>query len=396
MLAPVYKEKPMPVINRIADFHDDMTAWRRDLHAHPETAFEEKRTSDIVAAKLEGFGITVHRGLAQTGVVGTLSTGEGPTIGLRADLDALDVEELNDFDHKSTHDGKMHACGHDGHTTMLLGAAKYLAETKNFKGTVQFIFQPAEENEGGGRVMVEEGLFEKFPVDAVYGMHNWPGQEAGIFAVSEGPLMAAFDIFEMTITGRGAHGGMPHTGIDPIPVAAEIVGALQTIVSRATDPQDSAVVTVTQIHAGHAWNVIPDDVVLRGTTRSFRPEVQDTIEPSIRRIAEGICQAHNCQMQMMYERRYPPTINEAVATKAAARAAADVSGADKIVTNPTPSMGAEDFAFMLNEKPGCYVWLGNGPGAGGCMLHNPNYDFNDDILTIGASYWARLVELELG
>ena len=385
----------MPVINRIADFHDDMTAWRRDLHAHPETAFEEKRTSDIVAAKLQEFGITVHRGLAETGVVGTLSTGEGPSIGLRADLDALDVEELNDFDHKSTHDGKMHACGHDGHTTMLLGAAKYLAETKNFKGTVQFIFQPAEENEGGGRVMVEEGLFEKFPVDAVYGMHNWPGQDAGLFAVTEGPLMAAFDIFEMTITGRGAHGGMPHTGIDPIPVAAEIISALQTVVSRATDPQDSAVVTVTQIHAGHAWNVIPDDVILRGTTRSFRPQVQDTIEPSIRRIAQGICQAHNCQMEMMYERRYPPTINEGVAAKAAARAAADVSGADKIVTNPTPSMGAEDFAFMLNEKPGCYVWLGNGPGEGGCMLHNPNYDFNDDILTVGASYWARLVELEL-
>ncbi len=385
----------MPVINRIADFHDDMTAWRRDLHAHPETAFEEKRTSDIVAAKLEEFGIDIHRGLAETGVVGTLTTGEGPVIGLRADMDALDVEELNDFDYKSTHNGKMHACGHDGHTTMLLGAARYLAETRNFKGTVHFIFQPAEENEGGGRVMIQEGLFEKFPVDAIYGMHNWPGQEIGTFAVTEGPLMAAFDIFELTITGRGSHGGMPHTGIDPIPVAAEIVSALQTIASRATDPQDSAVVSVTKIHAGHAWNVIPDDVMLRGTTRSFRPEVQDGIEPSIRRIAEGICRAHNCQLDMMYERRYPPTINEANATKAAARAAADVAGDDRIVTNPTPSMGAEDFAFMLNEKPGCYVWLGNGPGAGGCMLHNPHYDFNDEILTIGASYWARLVELEL-
>lgn len=385
----------MPVINRIADFHDDMTAWRRDLHAHPETAFEEKRTSDIVAAKLEEFGIDIHRGLAETGVVGTLTTGEGPVIGLRADMDALDVEELNDFDYKSTHNGKMHACGHDGHTTMLLGAARYLAETRNFKGTVHFIFQPAEENEGGGRVMIQEGLFEKFPVDAIYGMHNWPGQEIGTFAVTEGPLMAAFDIFELTITGRGSHGGMPHTGIDPIPVAAEIVSALQTIASRATDPQDSAVVSVTKIHAGHAWNVIPDDVMLRGTTRSFRPEVQDGIEPSIRRIAEGICRAHNCQLDMMYERGYPPTINEANATKAAARAAADVAGDDRIVTNPTPSMGAEDFAFMLNEKPGCYVWLGNGPGAGGCMLHNPHYDFNDEILTIGASYWARLVELEL-
>lgn len=385
----------MPVINRIADFHDDMTAWRRDLHAHPETAFEEVRTADVVAAKLEEFGIDVHRGLAKTGVVGTLSTGDGPSIGLRADLDALDVEELNQFDYKSTYQGKMHACGHDGHTTMLLGAARYLAETRNFKGTVQFIFQPAEENEGGGGVMVEEGLFEKFPVQAVYGMHNWPGLELGTFAVTEGPLMAAFDIFELTVKGRGSHGGMPHTGIDPIPVAAEIVGALQTIASRATDPQDACVVSVTQIHAGKAWNVIPDDVVLRGTTRSFRPKVQDTIEPAIRRIAEGICQAHGCQLEMMYERRYPPTINEAVATKAAYRAAANVSGEDKIVSNPTPSMGAEDFAFMLHEKPGCYVWLGNGPGESGCMLHNPHYDFNDDILTIGASYWARLVELEL-
>ncbi len=385
----------MPVINRIAEFHDDMTAWRRDLHAHPETAFEEKRTAAVVAEKLESFGIEVHRGLAGTGVVGRLGTGDGPSIGLRADLDALDVEELNDFAHKSTHPGKMHACGHDGHTTMLLGAARYLAETRNFRGTVHFIFQPAEENEGGGRVMVEEGLFQRFPVDAVYGMHNWPGQEAGLFAVAEGPLMAAFDIFELTVRGQGAHGGMPHTGIDPIPVSAEIVGALQTIASRATDPQDAAVVTVTQIHAGHAWNVIPDEVVLRGTTRSFRPEVQEAIEPAIRRIAEGICRAHQCEMEMMYERRYPPTINEAVATKAAARAAADVSGADKVISDPTPSMGAEDFAFMLNEKPGCYVWLGNGPAAGGCMLHNPHYDFNDDILTIGASYWARLVEMEL-
>jgi hippurate hydrolase len=373
-----------------------MTAWRQDLHAHPETAFEEKRTSDMVAAKLQEFGIEVHRGLAKTGVVGTLSTGPGPTIGLRADLDALDVDELNDFDHKSTHPGKMHACGHDGHTIMLLGAAKYLAETKNFKGTVQFIFQPAEENEGGGRVMVEEGLFEKFPVEAVYGMHNMPGYEQGVFAVMEGPLMAAFDIFELTIRGRGAHAAMPHTGIDPIPVAAEIVSALQTITSRAINPLDSAVVTVTQVHAGQAWNVIPDEVIMRGTTRAFRPEVQDILEPSIRRIAEGICQAHNCQLEMMYERRYPPTINEAVATRAAFRAAADVTGEQKVISNPTPTMGAEDFAFMLNEKPGCYVWLGNGPGEDGCMLHNPHYDFNDEILTIGASYWARLVELELG
>jgi len=385
----------MPIINRIADFHDDMSAWRRDLHAHPETAFEEVRTSDIVAARLAEFGVDVHRGLAGTGVVGTLRNGEGPTIGLRADMDALDVPEGNVFAHKSTHEGKMHACGHDGHTTMLLGAARYLAETRNFKGTVHFIFQPAEENEGGGRVMVEQGLFDKFPVDAVYGMHNWPGQETGVFAVAVGPLMAAFDIFELTITGHGAHGGMPHLGIDPIPVAAEIVSALQTIVSRHTDPIDAAVVTITQFHAGDAWNVIPDQVVLRGTTRSFRPDVQDAIEPAIRRIAEGVCQAHRADLDMWYERRYPPTINEAQAARAAKRAAEDVIGAGRVIDNPTPTMGAEDFAFMLQEKPGCYVWLGNGPGEGGCMLHNPHYDFNDDILTVGASYWSRLVELEL-
>ena len=385
----------MPVINRIAEFNDDMTAWRRDLHAHPETAFEEKRTSDIVAAKLKEFGIQVHRGLAQTGVIGTLSTGPGPSIGLRADLDALFVEELNNFDHKSKHIGKMHACGHDGHTVMLLGAARYLAETRKFKGTVQFIFQPAEENEGGGKIMIEEGLFEKFPVDAVYGMHNWPGQEAGLFAVTSGPLMASFDIFELTIIGRGTHGGMPHKGIDPIPVAAEIISALQTIVSRTIDPVDTAVVTVTQVHAGNTWNIIPDSVLLCGTARSFKPEIQNRQQKLIKRIAEGICQAHDCKLEMIYERRYPPTVNHTRASEAAARAASDVSAPERIITDPTPSMGSEDFAFMLDEKPGCYVWIGNGPIKGGCMLHNPNYDFNDDILTIGASYWARLVELEL-
>ncbi len=385
----------MPVINRIAEFTNDMKMWRRDIHAHPETAFSEERTSKIVANKLEGFGVKVHRGLAVTGIVGTLTNGSGPSIGLRADLDALDMQELNKFDYSSKHPGKMHACGHDGHTTMLLGAARYLAETKKFSGTVQFIFQPAEENEGGGKLMVDDGLFEKFPVDAVYGMHNWPDLEAGTFAVVEGPLMASFDIFELIINGIGAHGGMPHRGVDPIPVAAEIVGALQTIVSRTIDPIDSAVVTVTQIHAGDAWNVIPESVLLRGTARSFRSEVQEDLEFSMRRIAEGICKAHNCTMEMTYERRYPPTVNERRAVKAARRAAEDVAGIDKLIDDTIPSMGAEDFAFMLNAKPGCYVWIGNGSGKGGCTLHNPNYDFNDDILAIGASYWARLVELEL-
>ena len=382
----------MPVINRIADFHDDMTAWRRDIHAHPETAFEEQRTSDVVAQRLEEFGIEVHRGLAGTGVVGTLRSGEGPSVGLRADMDALHIAELNEFEHKSVNDGRMHACGHDGHTTMLLGAARYLAETRNFKGTVHFIFQPAEENEAGGRVMVEEGLFDKFPVEAVYGMHNWPGQPVGTFAVKEGPMMAAFDLFELTVPGRGTHGAMPHLGIDPVVVGAEIVGALQTIASRATDPQDAVVVSVTKFHGGDTWNVIPGQVVLGGTARSFRPQVQDAIEPAIRRIAEGVAAAHGATVELRYERRYPPTINHAREAGIAAQVAAGVVGEQNVERDPVPSMGAEDFSFMLRERPGCYVWLGNGPGDAGCMLHNANYDFNDEILPIGASYWARLVE----
>jgi amidohydrolase len=388
----------MPIINRIAEFHDDMTEWRHDLHAHPETAFEERRTSAFVAAKLREFGLdAVDEGLAGTGVVGTLK-GRRPgsrAIGLRADMDALPIAEKNDFAHRSTHDGKMHACGHDGHTTMLLGAARYLAETRNFAGTVHFIFQPAEENEGGGRVMVEQGLFEKFPVEAVYGMHNFPGIPVGKFAVKPGPMMAAFDIFEITVTGRGAHAAMPHEGIDPVVVAAEIVGALQTIASRATDPADAVVVSVTQIHGGDAWNVIPEQVVLRGTTRSFRPEVQEAVEPAIRRIAEGIAAAHGARVALRYERRYPPTVNSAAEAEQAARIAAEIAGEANVDRAPVPCMGAEDFAFMLQKKPGAYVWLGNGDGAGGCMLHNPRYDFNDAILPIGASYWVRLAETVL-
>jgi amidohydrolase len=388
----------MPIINRIAEFHDDMTEWRHDLHAHPETAFEERRTSAFVAAKLREFGLdAVDEGLAGTGVVGTLK-GRRPgsrAIGLRADMDALPIAEKNDFAHRSTHDGKMHACGHDGHTTMLLGAARYLAETRNFAGTVHFIFQPAEENEGGGRVMVEQGLFDKFPVEAVYGMHNFPGIPVGKFAVKPGPMMAAFDIFEITVTGRGAHAAMPHEGIDPVVVAAEIVGALQTIASRATDPADAVVVSVTQIHGGDAWNVIPEQVVLRGTTRSFRPEVQEAVEPAIRRIAEGIAAAHGARVALRYERRYPPTVNSAAEAEQAARIAAEIAGEANVDRAPVPCMGAEDFAFMLQKKPGAYVWLGNGDGAGGCMLHNPRYDFNDAILPIGASYWVRLAETVL-
>jgi hippurate hydrolase len=389
----------MAIINSIAQNIDDMTAWRRDIHAHPETAFEEVRTAEVVARKLESWGIEVHRGLATTGVIGTLTgtRDNGRAIGLRADLDALDMEEKNDFAHRSTITGKMHGCGHDGHTSMLLGAAKYLAETRNFDGTVHFIFQPAEENEGGGRVMVEEGLFEKFPVDGVYGLHNTPGLPVGKIAMRAGPAMAAFDIFEIVITGRGTHGAMPHLGNDPVVIAAQVVTALQTIVSRATDPLEGAVVSVTQIHAGDTWNVIPDDVVIRGTARSFKQEIHDRLEPQIRRITEGVCAAFGARMTLRYERRYPAVVNTDAETDLASRVAARVVGEENVDPSAAPKMASEDFAFMLNARPGCYIWLGNGGDGelGGCAVHNPYYDFNDNILALGASYWATLVETAL-
>ncbi|HSE77962.1 MAG TPA: M20 aminoacylase family protein [Alphaproteobacteria bacterium] len=387
----------MPIINRIAGFHDDMTAWRRDIHAHPETAFEERRTSDFVAKKLGEFGIEVHRGLAGTGVIGTLRAGTGRrSIGLRADMDALHIHEKNGFAHASTTAGKMHACGHDGHTTMLLGAAKYLAETRNFDGVVHFIFQPAEENEGGGRVMVEQGLFDKFPVEAVYGMHNMPDLAAGRFAIRPGPMMASYDVFEIAINGKGAHAAMPHQGVDPVVVAASVVTSLQSIVSRTVNPVDAVVVSVTQIHGGDAWNVIPDDVVLRGTCRCFRPEVQQGLEASIRRIAEGVCAAFGARMTMRYEIRYPALVNDGESTERAARIAEDIVGPPNVSRERQPTMGSEDFAFMLQAKKGAYIFIGNGKGGvDSCMLHNPHYDFNDDILPLGASYWARMVELSL-
>lgn len=385
----------MPIINRIAEFHADMTAWRRDIHAHPETAFEEHRTSEVIAAKLAEFGLEVHRGLAGTGVVGTLEGNRpgGRAIGLRADIDALHIHEKNEFEHASRHEGRMHACGHDGHTTMLLGAARYLAETRNFAGKVHFIFQPAEENEGGARRMIEDGLFSRFPVEAVFGMHNWPGLPPGTFAVRPGPMMASFDIFEIRITGKGAHAAMPHEGVDPIVIAAQLVGALQTVVSRNAHPLEAAVVSVTQIHGGDTWNVIPDEVVLRGTTRAFKPEIQDLVERRMREIAENVCAAHGAKMSWRYERRYPPTINSERETEIAASVLAEIVGGENVRRDVLPSMGSEDFAFMLQEKPGSYVWIGNG---GDANLHNPGYDFNDEILPLGASYWARLVERVLG
>ncbi len=387
----------MPIINRIAAYHDEMTAWRRDIHRHPETAFEEFRTADIVAKTLESFGIEVHRGLAKTGVVGTLKVGQGDrAIGLRADMDALDIVEANGFDHQSVNDGKMHACGHDGHTTMLLGAAKYLAEVRDFDGTVHFIFQPAEENEAGGRAMVQDGLFERFPVESVYGMHNMPGIESGNFAVRTGPLMASADFFDLKIKGVGGHGAMPHLCNDPVVVAAGIINAWQTIVSRRADPIQSAVISVTKIHAGDATNVIPEQIDLAGTARAFLPEVQQLIETGMQQIADGLAAAHGVEATFAYDRRYPPTINTAEETDIACQVAAKIVGTANVDPDTAPLMGSEDFSFMLNERPGCYIMLGNGVGEiGGCMVHNPNYDFNDAILPIGASYWAEMVRTVL-
>ncbi|MHB8667149.1 MAG: M20 aminoacylase family protein [Burkholderiales bacterium] len=382
----------MAIVDKMRQIHAAMTEWRHDVHAHPETAFEEVRTAAMVAQKLEAFGLSVHRGLGRTGVVGTLRAGSGRrAVGLRADMDALHIHEKNAFGHRSQHAGKMHACGHDGHTAMLLGAAKYLSEHRHFDGTVHFIFQPAEENEGGAREMVEQGLFEKFPCDAVYGMHNWPGMPVGKFGVRAGPMMASFDIFEIELIGRGSHAALPHTGTDPIAAAAGLVQALQTITSRNVDPIESAVVSVTQIHAGDTWNVIPEAAILRGTARAFKPEVQDLIERRVREICAGIAAAAGAQVKVRYERRYPPLINAAPETEICAAVMQALVGAENLVRVP-PVMGSEDFAFMLQVKAGCYVFVGNGPSEGGCMLHNPRYDFNDEVLPLGASYWASLVE----
>ncbi|SDF58515.1 M20 aminoacylase family protein [Thalassobaculum litoreum] len=382
----------MPIVNRIAEFHDEMTAWRHDLHTHPELGFEEHRTSDVVAAKLESFGIEVHRGIAGTGLVGVLKSGSsGRTIGLRADMDALPILERGEDDrpHRSVNAGVMHACGHDGHTTMLLGAAKYLAETKNFDGTVHFIFQPAEEGKGGGDKMVQEGLFDHFPCETVFGMHNIPGIPVGSFAVSEGPMMAARDNFEITIKGRGSHGAMPHHGVDPVLVGAHMVMALQSITSRNLDPQKALVLSVTQFHAGHAFNVVPDDMVLRGTCRVFDPDVQNSLPERITKIMDGVCATFGATAELNYIRGYPATINDPEQAEVAAGIADRVAGADRVDRAPTPMMGAEDFSYMLNQRPGAYIWAGNGDTAG---VHHPDYDFNDEALPHGASFWAQLVE----
>ena len=382
----------MNLIPEIVTQSAELTDWRRHIHAHPELAFEETQTAAFVAEKLRSFGIDVVEGIAGTGVVGTLQRGGGNrSIGLRADLDALPIVEANDFEHRSTQPGVMHACGHDGHTTMLLGAAAYLAASDTFSGTVHFIFQPAEENEGGARAMVEAGLFEQFPMEAVYGMHNIPGIPVGEFAVKPGPMMAAFDIFDITVRGRGGHAAIPQQTVHPVLIGTKTVEALQTLVAREINPQEPAVLSVTQFHGGDAYNVIPDQVSISGCTRCFSTRVQAQFEQSIERVACGIASGFGAEIEFSYERRYPPTVNSPTETESAAEAAIAVSGATAVNRAPKPSMGSEDFAYMLQEKPGCYIWIGNGDGEGSCMIHNPGYDFNDEILPIGASYWSALV-----
>jgi hippurate hydrolase len=373
-----------------------MQGWRRDLHAHPELAFNEFRTADLVARELADMGIDVHRGLGKTGVVGTLSHGDGPAIALRADMDALPVKELNAFAHCSRQAGTMHACGHDGHTAMLLGAARHLAANPCFRGTVHFVFQPAEEGEGGGRAMVEEGLFERFPCDAVYGMHNWPGLPAGTFAINHGPMMAALDTFEITVQGRGTHAAMPERGIDPFTVVAQITLALQTIPSRVLSAMDSAVVSLTQIHGGDAWNVIPDQVLMRGTVRCFSPDIQDRVEAALRTMCRSTAEAHGATATVVYRRGYPPTINSHEETDMAIAAARAVAGEGQVQIACKPSMASEDFAFMLQAKRGAYIWMGADGAQPSLPLHNPRYDFNDDTLGLGAAYWVKLVETVLG
>ena len=370
----------------------DLVEIRRQIHAHPEMAFKETKTSELVAAKLLEYGVEVYRGIAGTGVVGALRFGASTkAIALRADMDALPIKEKNGFAYSSTNDGVMHACGHDGHTTMLLGAAQALSADPKFDGTVYFIFQPAEENEGGGKVMVEEGLFERFPVEAVYGMHNWPGLDVGKFAVHAGAVMAAVDLFDIEITGQGAHAAMPHQGDDPIVALGSLISAIQTVVSRAADPSEAVVLSVTQAHAGNTSNVVPSRATLHGTCRYFNPTMSDVVEERLKRLVEGVCAAHGVTGALTYNRKCPATINSPGPVAAALDAASAVAGAPNTLTDLGPSMGCEDFAHMLSVKQGCYVWIGNGPGEGGCLLHSAHFDFNDEIIALGVDFWAALV-----
>jgi amidohydrolase len=380
----------MDIKPRIDSLTPDFVGWRHHLHARPELAFEEKETAAFIADKLREFGLEVKEGIGGTGVVGVLRRRNGPMVGLRADIDALPIAEATGLSYASQTQGKMHACGHDGHTAMLLGAARVLSEMPPENGSIAFIFQPAEENEGGGKAMVEDGLFRDFPAASVYGMHNWPGLPAGQFAVHAGPVMAAFDTFEVIVEGQGSHGAMPNQGIDPIAVSTQLYQAWQLIVSRNVSPTDAAVISVTQIHAGDTWNVVPNAVTLRGTVRTLRPETRDLIEQRMAERAELICRAFGAKAHFHYLRRYPATINTRDEAEIAKKAAAE-TGADRtVLTDLAPSMASEDFSYMLNEKPGAYIWIGNGPAEDGHNLHSPRYDFNDAVLPTGVEYWVRL------
>ena len=387
-------------IDRIRSYHGELTSVRRDIHAHPELSFQEDRTSALVADKLTAWGIEVHRGLAKTGVVGVIpgrkkTSGRG--IGLRADMDCLPMHEKNNFDHRSRNEGRMHACGHDGHTTMLLGAARYLAETRNFDGTAYLIFQPAEEGGGGGEVMVKEGLFERFPANEVYALHNWPGLPPGKMAVRAGPVMAATDEVQITVHGRGGHGAMPHLAVDPVVAAAHIITALQSIASRNVSPIEAVVVSICSMATSQVgvFNVIPDHVMLVGTVRSFQPETRELAERRLREIATKTAEAFGATAEVTYARGYPATVNSAREAEFAAKVGQRLFGADNVITEHEPTMGGEDFSYMLQERPGAYVFLGQGGGPGGCFLHNPNFDFNDEVIPLGAGYLAALVEESL-
>ena len=390
----------MKLIEHIVANAPHIATLRRDLHAHPELCFEEVRTADVVAAKLTEWGIPIHRGMGTTGVVGIVKAGtSNRAIALRADMDALPMQEFNTFTHTSKHPGKMHACGHDGHTAMLLGAAQYLAQHRNFDGTVYLVFQPAEEGGGGAREMIKDGLFEQFPVDAVFGMHNWPGVRTGTFAVSPGPVMASSNEFKIVIHGKGGHAALPHNAIDPVVVACQMVQGFQTIISRNKKPIDAGVISVTMIHTGEATNVIPDHCEIQGTVRTFTIEVLDMIEQRMRELAQHTSAAFGARCEFSFVRNYPPTINSASEAEFARKVMATIVGDDNVFAQE-PTMGAEDFAFMLQAKPGCYAFIANGDGAhremghggGPCMLHNPSYDFNDELLPLGATYWVRLAE----
>jgi hippurate hydrolase len=390
----------MKIIDSIVTQAASIANVRRDIHAHPELCFQEVRTADLVAAKLTEWGIPIHRGLGTTGVVGIVKSGTSArAIGLRADMDALPMQEFNTFSHASQNAGKMHACGHDGHTAMLLAAAQHLAKHRNFDGTVYLIFQPAEEGGGGAREMIKEGLFEQFPMDAVFGLHNWPGYAVGKFAVSPGPVMASSNEFRVVIRGKGGHAALPHNGLDPVPVACQLVQGFQTIITRNKKPIDAGVISVTMIHAGEATNVIPDSCELRGTVRTFSLEVLDMIERRMKQITEHTCAAFDMSCEFTFSRNYPPTINSAKEAEFARRVMTSIVGEDNVVVQE-PTMGAEDFSFMLLAKPGCYSFIANGDGShremghggGPCMLHNPSYDFNDDLIPLGGTYWVRLAE----